>query len=286
MDNRAYDVCWALLFEEILIQIFSKLDFESLISVASVCHSWRSVAHYPECWDCIQLYHQERFVDNCIKETEETEKPEYQDRLFKESEYMIRHVGGGVKSICVHPIADDTMVQMIADRCPSIESISLRDCGRISPAALLNLIRTCKHLKFIDVKFCSAASASVIQEMGQSCPSLVGLNLGHLRVTEEMSTGIRKFMPKLKWLNLNSATIYRDVLFSILDSSTELEYVSIRCCHPRLIMDDELINKARRIEEFKYTREIYVGLRFPSIRIPACIRRSHQPDPRRRLPQS
>ncbi|XP_058092592.1 F-box protein SKIP1-like [Magnolia sinica] len=250
MDKGAGNVCWASVIDGVLIEIFSKLDFDSLISAASVCHSWRCVAHYPECWDCVHFNHYERFLDNYIKET--AIPTVNRERTFRESEYMIRHVGAGAKSICVRRIADDTTVMMIADRCPSIESISLRDTDRISPAALLNLIRTSKHLKLIDVKFCKAVSASLIEEMGQSCPSIVGLNLGHQRVTEDMATAIGKFMPKLKWLNLNNATISSEVLYKILDSCTELDHVSVIRCR-KLIMNDELKNRSSRIEEFKYS---------------------------------
>ncbi|XP_058092284.1 uncharacterized protein LOC131238680 [Magnolia sinica] len=173
-------------------------------------------------------------------------------RLFRESEYMIRHVGDRAKSICVHPIADDTTVRMIADRCPSIESISLRECVRISPASLLYLIHACKHLKLIDLTFCSAVSASMIKEMGQSCPNLVGLNLGRLQVTEEMARKMGKFMRKLKWLNLNNATISSRDVCNILDSCNELHHVSLRWCH-QLIMNDELHNRVSSIAEFVYS---------------------------------
>ncbi|XP_058092285.1 uncharacterized protein LOC131238684 [Magnolia sinica] len=263
MDNRAGNVCWASLIDGVLIEIFSKLDFDSLISVASVCHSWRCVAHYTECWDHVHFCHHERFVDNYIKETVAVDN---QERLFRESKYMIRHVGAGAKSICVRPIADETMVQMIADRCPSIESISLRDCDQISPATLLNLIRTCKHLKLIDVKSCSAISTSVIEEMGQSCTSLMGLNLGSLRVTEEVATAIGKFMPKLKWLNLSRTTISCEGLCSILDACTDLDHVSVNCCR-RIIMKDELKNRVSRIAEFNYSK------RRPIFGSPLCRRR-------------
>ncbi|XP_058094858.1 F-box protein FBW2-like isoform X3 [Magnolia sinica] len=233
MDYLAHNVCWDLLFEEALIQIFSKLDFDSLISVASVCYSWRCVAHYPECWDYVGFCHLERFLDHYIKETVISD---LQYRLFRESEYMIKHVGAGAKSIWVHPVADDTMVQRIVDRCPSIESISLRYCNRNSPSALINIIQACKLLKFIDIKFCGAVnfcsplSTLLIEEMGQSCPSLVGINLGCLQVTEEMAIAIGKFLPKLKWFNLNAATISCEVLCIILDSCTELDHVSVRGC--------------------------------------------------------
>ncbi|XP_058094856.1 F-box protein SKIP1-like isoform X2 [Magnolia sinica] len=233
MDNRAGIVCWASLIDGVLIEIFSKLDFDSLISVASVCHSWRCVAHYTESWDRVHFCHHERFVDNYIKETVAVDN---QERLFRESKYMIRHVGAGARSIYVCRIADDTMVQMIADRCPSIESISLRYCNRNSPSALINIIQACKLLKFIDIKFCGAVnfcsplSTLLIEEMGQSCPSLVGINLGCLQVTEEMAIAIGKFLPKLKWFNLNAATISCEVLCIILDSCTELDHVSVRGC--------------------------------------------------------
>ncbi|XP_058092594.1 F-box protein FBW2-like [Magnolia sinica] len=262
MDYRTHNVCWDSLFEEVLIEIFSKLDFHSLISVASVCHSWRCVAHYPECWEYVRFCHHERFVNYHIKETVISD---LQYGLFRESEYMIKHVGAGAKSIWVHPLADDTMVQRIADRSPSIESISLRNYYRISTSALINLIQACKLLKFIDITFCSSisVSASLIEEIGLSCPGLVGINFGNINMTEEIATAIGKFMPKLNWLNLNGANISCEDLCMILDSCTELDYVSVKSCH-RLIMKEELKNRATRIAEFYYSH----ALQFQSVPMP------------------
>ncbi|XP_058094859.1 uncharacterized protein LOC131240585 [Magnolia sinica] len=249
MDNKAQSACWASIIQEILIQIFSNLDFASLVSVSRVCRSWRCVAHFQECWDRIYFAHNEIFLENNIKESL---VPDHQARLCRESVYVIRYAGFGAKSIFVSPLADDMMLQMIADRCPSIESISLRGCERISETAFLKLIRTCKDLKLVDLKLWLAVSASTIEEMGRSCPSLVGLNLGGQQVTTAMAIAIGKFMPKLKWLNLNNAIISSNILCSILDSCTELEYVSALWSHG-LFMYDELRSRANRIAEFKHS---------------------------------
>ncbi|KAL5990342.1 hypothetical protein ACLOJK_011241 [Asimina triloba] len=210
MDRKVQGVCWASTNPDTLIQIFSKLDHDSLLSAARVCRAWCSVSNYPECWDFVHSSKHNRFLDNNIKETG---IPDH-DRLVEQSAYIFRYAGVRAKSISVFPEADDSMLQKIADRCPSIESISLRDCTHISAAAIAYLAHTCKHLKLIDLNLAgarkylqisglhgfqsrAAAAVTVIEEIGRSCPDLVGINLSGWRVTREMATAIGTFMPKL-----------------------------------------------------------------------------------------
>ncbi|KAL5990341.1 hypothetical protein ACLOJK_011239 [Asimina triloba] len=210
MDRKVQGVCWASTNPDILIHIFSKLDHDSLLSAARVCRAWCSVSNYPECWDFVHSSKHNRFLDNNIKETG---IPDH-DRLVEQSAYIFRYAGVRAKSISVCPEADDSMLQKIADRCPSIESISLRDCTHISAAAIAYLAHTCKHLKLIDLNLAgapkhlqisglhgfqsrAAAAVTVIEEIGRSCPDLVGINLSRWRVTREMATAIGTFMPKL-----------------------------------------------------------------------------------------
>ncbi|KAL5990338.1 hypothetical protein ACLOJK_011236 [Asimina triloba] len=249
MEGSASQEIWASAIPDILVQIFSKLDLDSLLAAASVCHSWRRVDHFPECWDFIHLSHWEQFLGNRIKETH---IPDYR-RLRRESDLIIRHAGDKAKLLFAPPGADDATVQMIVDRCPSIESLSLRDSYKISPASLLHLICTCKHLRLVDLRRCWLPSASMIEEMGESCKNLVGLNLGGWRLTQEMATAVGKSMPKLKWLSINDATVSSDALCSILDSCTELQYLSVVRSH-QLNMNDAVRSRASRISQFNYSQ--------------------------------
>ncbi|KAL5996851.1 hypothetical protein ACLOJK_007773 [Asimina triloba] len=250
-------VDWADLLQEALILVFSKLDFNSLAAAAQACRSWQAAAHSPECWEPVHLALHLSFLDQFIKDQA---RPTDADELHSMSLHVLAHGGAGTKALCFDSIATDEMLLKIATRFPSIESISLRNCKGISPAAFSQLISSCKNLRFIDISFCSSSNASpkTIEEMGRCCPSLVGLNLAHMELTEEMAAAIAKSLPKLKWLNLNSSWITNNDLCCILESCNELQYLNAMWC-PRLYPEQEVLDMAARVKEFKFDFEVDEG---------------------------
>ncbi|KAL5996850.1 hypothetical protein ACLOJK_007772 [Asimina triloba] len=250
MEPDDHLIHWTDFLQEALTLIFSKLDFESLAATAQACRSWRAAAHCPECWEPIHLALHRTFLDQFIKDQA---PPPDADKLNSMSLYVLAHGGAGTKALCFDSIATDEMLLRIAARFPSIESISLRNCKGISTAAFSKLISSCKNLKFIDISFCGSGNTTpkTIEEMGRCCPSLVGLNLAHLELTEEMAAAIAKCLPNLKWLNLNSSWITNNDLFCILESCNELQYLNAMWC-PRLCPEQELMDMAARMKEFKF----------------------------------
>ncbi|XP_058103643.1 F-box protein FBW2-like [Magnolia sinica] len=237
---------WSDLIQEALIYIFSMLDFDSLIAVTHVCRSWRDAAIYPECWDSVHLTLHQNFLDRFIRDA----GPLDLKTLNSMSIHVLERSGTRARSICIDSIASDQMIDTIAARSPSIESLSLRNCNSISSSKFSKLILTCKNLKFIDISSCNITTAKTIEEIGENCLSIVGLNLAHLQVTEEMLIAMGKFMPKLKWLNLNNTPITNNSLCSILHSCNELQYLSAMWC-PRLDPNKEIMDMAMNIAEFK-----------------------------------
>ncbi|ERN15926.1 hypothetical protein AMTRI_Chr07g76370 [Amborella trichopoda] len=250
MEMQAYQRSWESLPEEILLHIFSGLhDFDSLEVASLVCSSWHQASLNRTCWDPLQISDHNAFLSSLIKEEETPKDPMH--RLNQKALFVVRRCGSRAKSVSARSCVDDAILREIAQRCPSIESLSLRDCTKVSGKALCQMLRIWKELKFVDLRGSNCLSTEAIEEIEGTCPNLEGLNYGG-SISYEMAEAIGKKFPNLKWLNISGSGIDGSGLRCIMESCRDLEHLNVMGCG-RLILDFELSFQARGIHEFKFS---------------------------------
>ncbi|KAJ3055997.1 hypothetical protein HK097_008486 [Rhizophlyctis rosea] len=85
----------------------------------------------------------------------------------------LRHLDFGSSMI------DDTAIQRIAQCCPNLEEIFLRDCEDITSAGFLLLVRSCRKIRRIGINGCEKIGDESVVALVERCQQLEAIALGY-----------------------------------------------------------------------------------------------------------
>ncbi|RHZ78001.1 hypothetical protein Glove_168g310 [Diversispora epigaea] len=86
------------------------------------------------------------------------------------------------------------MVRIVANSCPNLEHLDIGACDA-SETSICNIVRSCKKLKYLNIRCCRLVTDKVISEIVQHCSNLEYLSIVGTTVSKD---ALRKLSPKIK----------------------------------------------------------------------------------------
>ena len=133
----------------------------------------------------------------------------------------------------IHSFAKgDRFLEAVAKRHPQLESISLRDCSRVTEQGIVTLAEGCIRLHHVDLSGCSdKITAKQLEPLIERCPRLLPDELIFANKDDTFCTAIAKQHPKLTSINLEGATkVTSTGVCALADSCVHLTSVNLLGC--------------------------------------------------------
>ncbi|KAL6596941.1 hypothetical protein ACP70R_047075 [Stipagrostis hirtigluma subsp. patula] len=241
---------WAELPPELISSVFHRLTpVQIMLAADKVCRSWRRAARdESELWRRVDMRgrgHHELSYRNLID-------------LDKMAADAVLRSWGQCEAFCAEGFAvdDDDFLRFLADQAPSLKSLILIECGRISEQGLLAAIERFPQLEELELSGCwFLRHSEVLAAVAKACP-----RLKHLRLTLEVITYYDDFDPiddtqamaiatmhELRSLRLVHNDLSNKGLAAILDNCLQLESLDLRHCR-NICMDSTMRDKCDRIK--------------------------------------
>ncbi|CAH3021908.1 unnamed protein product [Porites evermanni] len=67
---------------------------------------------------------------------------------------------------------NDDIINALANNCPDIEQVDVLGTGLIHAESIMRLLRQCKHLKLLDVSFCSQLTVEIVEGLQEMYPAV------------------------------------------------------------------------------------------------------------------
>ncbi|KAE8100498.1 hypothetical protein FH972_018393 [Carpinus fangiana] len=177
---------WKDIPMELLLQIVSLVDDQTVIVVSGVCRGWRDAI-------CLGLTHLS--LSWCNKNMNDlvlSLAPKFtklQSLILRQDKPQLEDNAVEAIANCCHDLQvldlsksfklSDCSLHALAHGCPNITKLNISGCSAFSDHALAYLAGFCRKLKVLNLCGCvKAASDIALQAIGQHCNQLQRLNLG------------------------------------------------------------------------------------------------------------
>ncbi len=159
-----------------------------------------------------------------------------------------------LRSVRLPPGAEDIVLQVLAQECldlsltqgrPSLSSVDLGRCERISGEGLLALVKGCPKLTSVDFESCRQLTETELLTMAQGCRDLLSINLKNCdQITNKGLKTLTQDCPKLSFVKLSCCVQIADTgLQALARGCPSLSSVNLRDC--RHITDAALLALAQ-----------------------------------------
>ncbi|CAM6086615.1 unnamed protein product [Calypogeia fissa] len=162
MDMESSRSCGAnVIGEDLLAEVFSRLPFEERMrTVPLVCKAWRNAACDPTCWRIVDM---EGWLERRIQEDMWWEF-ECELRVeFLIKKIVDRSCGQLRELRTMH--CSDGAIEYIADRCPLLTVLSIRNSPLVTDKSTSKLAASCPELQELDVSDCYNISNQALEAL-------------------------------------------------------------------------------------------------------------------------
>ncbi|KAL5702392.1 hypothetical protein ACHQM5_027617 [Ranunculus cassubicifolius] len=233
---------WEDLNTDILIQVFEKVDTQTLITgIQFVCKLWFRASSNPQCWknldfQSIPFFTHKSDVSNLILSTvfrsRTVNRVVFPRRFDSEALSYILEICFPLKSLAF-PVVPFSFMQEEGSR---------------------KIIRGAKNLEEIELGYCSTENfIEILREVSLHCKYFVSLILSSDTdrcINKSEAAAIVDLVPKIKYLILRRCRLSRENLILILGGCHQLVKLDVRDCQGFEAADKEIQIKASGIETF------------------------------------
>ncbi|KQJ86329.1 hypothetical protein BRADI_4g04740v3 [Brachypodium distachyon] len=134
---------WSKLPMDLLTSIFAKLaPVEVLMGAGLVCHSWLEAAKLPDLlWRSLDMKHLNSNNNAVLKN---------KHFLRTMAKIAMDRADGRLETFAADLFVDDELLEYIAERSPSLKSLTLVDCS-ITNTTLMETVDICPRLELLHV---------------------------------------------------------------------------------------------------------------------------------------
>ncbi|RAP32591.1 hypothetical protein DID77_04355 [Candidatus Marinamargulisbacteria bacterium SCGC AG-439-L15] len=194
---------------EVLLEIFSKLDSQSLFQAFSTCRAWRYVIctstrlgiKFPRALKVAS-------IDDYIRSV--ATLPEIHDLSIvpaittADLSAHYRHL-------------TDTGIRSLAKGCPNLQVLNLSMCSKLSDAAVIDLVNDCPNLTKVDLEECDQITDAVVIALATGFPKLREVDLGYCeQITDAAVKALAKGHRKLTKVKLSGCDKLTDAAIKAL----------------------------------------------------------------------
>ncbi|CAI9761005.1 unnamed protein product [Fraxinus pennsylvanica] len=238
---------WAELIWECLINILSRLSLEDRwLGAMRVCKAWLQACKDPHLHSVFDL---ETKFDS-VTELPRFWTPEFESRIDNMIVSVIGWSGESLTEIRVRHCSDRSL-SLVAQRCPNIQVLSIKNCSRVSDVIMAEIASGCPKLKELDVSYFYQISHTSLATIGSHCPNLHILRRNLMNWVDPSQhvgivpneylnafpkdgnsevAAIGKFMPRLLRLELRYSKFTGTGLAVISEGCLDLEYIDLSGC--------------------------------------------------------
>ncbi|XP_030459011.1 F-box protein SKIP1 [Syzygium oleosum] len=257
---------WAELTHECLINVLSRLTSEQLwTGPMLVCKSWLRACADPSLHSAFDL--EARFGSS--RESIRWWSPEFERRVDAMLRSVVGWSGGGLAAIRARHCSDRAL-DLVAERCPSLQVLSIKSCQNVTDASMARIASRCTNLRELDISYCYEVSHESLVLIGRSCPNLKVLkrNLmnwldpsqhegvvpeGYLNACpqdgDSEAAAIGKFMPRLEHLEIRFSKLTARGLSSICDGCLDLVHLDLSGCAN--LTSRDIVNATSNLKNLK-----------------------------------
>lgn len=230
---------WSELPLDVLASVFVKLGaVDVLMGAGLVCHSWLEAAKVPSLW---------RYVDMEHHDVLRGKKKKSRDVLCAMAKAAVDRSNGQLEVFAGSEFVTDQLLKYIAERSPSLKSLSLDYCN-VSNEAFTELIIKFPLLEELLISLCPFVDGDAYEVTSRACAQLKRLMLrqGSYGGERDGALGIET-MHELRYLTLVGSDITTEELVAIIDGCPHMERLCVRnCCN--IVVDGALRAKCSRIK--------------------------------------
>eukprot|EP00899_Mesostigma_viride_P023234 jgi/Mesvir1/4095/Mv16057-RA.1 len=126
----------------------------------------------------------------------------------------------------------DTSIALLADNCPLLEKLSLKECPGVTDASISKIAAQCKQLRHLNLRGCAGVTDTSMKILAQENPDLRHLKVKHCRdVTDASVREIATRCPLLLSLNLaGCAAVSDDSITAVAENCPALQRLDLEGC--------------------------------------------------------
>ncbi|VAH43392.1 unnamed protein product [Triticum turgidum subsp. durum] len=230
---------WSELPLDVLASVFAKLGaVDILMGAGLVCHSWLEAAKVPSLW---------RYVDMEHHDVLRGKKKKSRDVLCAMAKAAVDRSNGELEVFAGSEFVTDQLLKYIAERSPSLKSLSLDYCN-VTNEAFTELIIKLPLLEELLISLCPFVDGDAYEVTSRACAQLKRLMLrqGPYGGIRDGALGI-EMMHELRYLTLVNSDIMTEELVAIIDGCPHMERLCVRNCS-NIVVDGTLRAKCSRIK--------------------------------------
>lgn len=127
---------------------------------------------------------------------------------------------------------DILTIQGVADHCPLLENLNIRNCSAVSDEIVVSLCKHCVRLKILCLDHCVRLTDQSVLAIAERLPNLVGLSItGVSNITSSAIETLASRCRELEKLSVSECTNVSDMtLFKISDHCTKLKKLFVVGC--------------------------------------------------------
>ncbi|RDX70637.1 F-box protein SKP2B, partial [Mucuna pruriens] len=214
---------WKDILEELLMQILSLVDDQTVLTASGVCRGWRK-AIYSGLTRC------SKNMNNLVLSVA-PKLTHLQTLILRQNK----------------PQLEDNAVETIANSCHDLQILDLSKSFKLTDNSLYAIARGCCNLTKLNISGCSAFSDNALAYLASLCRKLKILNLcGCVRAASDTALqAIGQYCNQLQFLNLGWCENVSDVgVMSLAHGCPDLRTLDL--CGCVLITDDSVIALANK----------------------------------------
>ncbi|CAF4299921.1 unnamed protein product, partial [Adineta steineri] len=147
--------------KELLLRIFSYIDYKSLCRCAQVSKYWNTLALDGSNWQSINLKSFQRDVDGIVLENLSKQCGSFLKRLDIENCKFI----------------NDHNMRNLSNNCPNLERLTVKHCTKLSNTSLYHLSKHCPYLNHINIASCHHIDDQGIKMISSNCSNLEWIDI-------------------------------------------------------------------------------------------------------------
>ncbi|KNC55802.1 uncharacterized protein AMSG_11238 [Thecamonas trahens ATCC 50062] len=125
----------------------------------------------------------------------------------------------------------DAMVEVVAEKCPSVVSIDLTACSQITDLAVIAIANSCPNLVSLNLSKCRNITDVAVDAIANSCPHLTDLDLTCcFNITDAAVVALAAAGPHLTDLKLACCPINDAAVIAVAGSCVNLATLSLGRC--------------------------------------------------------
>lgn len=249
-----------MLSDDLLVQIFKRLELPDLLRARAVSRRWRRVCNDRRLWYTLSFEGNVRATSEAIETVcRVTPCLQYLTRLNLARVH-------GVTEACVRAIpraacaatltavnlsrcsgsTDKSVVEL--SRCPSLRELRLAYCRLVTRKSVRILAARCPALQVLDLTCISGVRDSLLHVLAASCKDLRELSVANARsISDQGLSSIAKSCTRLRILNLNWCTNITDI--SVRECAARMPFLCEIGLADTQITDNSIVDLATRCSQ-------------------------------------